>query len=570
MNQLKNFILIILFLSISITSYADTYYVSNELGDDANSGELSSPFKTINRAIEEMETGDICEVMTGIYRERIEINNKPGITIRNYAGNEVLVTGLDKVLVPPNQDPENSNIVTVPFQQDPLPYILENDSYNGVNYIDGELIGVQVFYNGKRQNPARYPNEDGIMFSTSEWANSETFDTENNEAKVTITGLPSDILNNIGSTGFYIGLNTNNDSPFLAARGKVKRVDGNDIIVEPSSWAWKTGKQAVVGEGVGYLIGAYSLIDTSGEWYQDSDENTLYYQPNSISDFDYNKLEIRKRLYGLAILGSSDNVTIEGLHFKAASMIIDANNCNVNNCTFRYISPFVGTTPEEINTNHGVFYTEYGHRYNGTRGALIMGSGNIIKGSYFGASWRSLVNLHGSSNVIENCLLEDANWQAERSGALFCTGNNNTIKNNTIGLAARDGIDLGNFTPVLSGELSGVNNRLKSLATNTTIEGNSISNVCLLNTDCGCIYVNHQSQQRSHHTVIKNNLLSTGIRDIKLLTGVYLDNGSSGYTIHNNVIYDTKHGVRFNHNGENNKLYNNTIYNVDQGLIRVC
>ena len=57
-----------LFILLTLVIYSQDYYVDDE-GNDLNSGSESSPFKTINKAIEAVEAGGTVYVMDGIYRD---------------------------------------------------------------------------------------------------------------------------------------------------------------------------------------------------------------------------------------------------------------------------------------------------------------------------------------------------------------------------------------------------------------------------------------------------------------------------------------------------------------------
>ena len=61
-------------LLLSNLIYSIDYYVS-PVGNDNNPGTLASPFKTITKATETLESGDVVNIMGGVYRESIIIDN---------------------------------------------------------------------------------------------------------------------------------------------------------------------------------------------------------------------------------------------------------------------------------------------------------------------------------------------------------------------------------------------------------------------------------------------------------------------------------------------------------------
>ena len=68
-------IILILILTNFITSgYSGEYFVSPD-GNDKNPGTLIKPFRTIQKAIKSVKSGDICYIRGGRYEESIKINN---------------------------------------------------------------------------------------------------------------------------------------------------------------------------------------------------------------------------------------------------------------------------------------------------------------------------------------------------------------------------------------------------------------------------------------------------------------------------------------------------------------
>jgi parallel beta-helix repeat protein len=74
----KNIYIILMFVSAFLS--AQDFYVSNESGSDGNDGSETSPFKTINRAISEVEAGGTVYIMEGIYRNE----NYGTVDVSNY------------------------------------------------------------------------------------------------------------------------------------------------------------------------------------------------------------------------------------------------------------------------------------------------------------------------------------------------------------------------------------------------------------------------------------------------------------------------------------------------------
>ena len=71
-------------------------YVDSYAGNDDFPGTESKPYKTIQKAADLMNEGDVCHIKKGIYRESIVLN-KNYLTFKNYGNDYVLITGLDVI-----------------------------------------------------------------------------------------------------------------------------------------------------------------------------------------------------------------------------------------------------------------------------------------------------------------------------------------------------------------------------------------------------------------------------------------------------------------------------------------
>ena len=68
-------IILILILTNFITiGYGAEYFVSPD-GNDKNPGTLKKPFRTIQKAVKSVKSGDICFIRGGRYEESIKIDN---------------------------------------------------------------------------------------------------------------------------------------------------------------------------------------------------------------------------------------------------------------------------------------------------------------------------------------------------------------------------------------------------------------------------------------------------------------------------------------------------------------
>ncbi|GEM_PF-1010594 len=86
-NKPKALIWIII-LMLSTFAFATDYYVSTT-GNDNNNGTLSSPFRTISKAVSEASEGDTVYVREGTYSEAVRIRRR--LTLKTYNNEHVLI-----------------------------------------------------------------------------------------------------------------------------------------------------------------------------------------------------------------------------------------------------------------------------------------------------------------------------------------------------------------------------------------------------------------------------------------------------------------------------------------------
>lgn len=553
---MKKIILYPLFFVWGIVIPAQTiYYVDAINGDDNFTGTENSPFKTIQQAANIMQSGDICQIKEGVYREEVVVPVN-GVTFANYNSENVLITGLDIIQGSGFQTHEGS--------------ILKAAVSNKVT---------QVFVNGKRMNWARWPNEDGNMLTRDDMVRMDV-DIVNGEGQLTIipvsnaTEYQETIKNCSGCAeerpapgieepfptayfnkpidywaGAYVVDVAFNRNIFTANKGLISGSNGNVLTAEIDdvSLGWKNGNSIFLNDGgKGYIIGHLGLLDVEEEWHWENNQLYLYPSPGINVNTAY--IEVRQRKYGFNLTGR-DGITLKGLNFKAAAIQMNnTTNCLVDDCTSRFGSSF-----------STFFLNEWGDYSNGDAAIHISGSNNTVKNSYIGYTWGHGISLWADNSLLENNFIEQCNWIGERMSPIFAPGNDNTIIKNTIRDAGREGIELGNQAWI------------NKFARRATVKYNHIYDCGYLCPDSGSIYVNAQGYNvnKVSDTDISYNI----IHDFKhpwlsAFGGIYLDNGSSGFKVHHNILWNVKGGVKANASNMSDsrttrqvEIYHNTVVN---------
>ncbi|MDX2431949.1 MAG: right-handed parallel beta-helix repeat-containing protein [Bacteroides sp.] len=503
-------------LAISLlctTVTAKDIYVDANHGKDAWQGSLKKPFRTIQHAANEMVPGDICFIKAGVYRETL-VPKSDQLTFRNFENDYVLITGLDEVM---GWTPYKGNIWKAGFKRPAPP---------------GSFKASMVFVNGERMNWARFPDEDGDMLNNKDM----------NKVNVGIDTIKFDDLPSLSKNAwqgaYFVGVAAfNRGGWFTASKGLVQESKGNSLIVTDRNGAARSPRFR--GDGYGYLIGHMLALDAETEWHLQND--TLYLYPPEGTNMNTAVLEARSRILGMD-LSDRSGITLEGINFKAAGVkMAESENCMLNGCTFRYASGF--------SAFHGNAWGDY---KNGDGGIYVSGDHNTIKNCYIGKTWGYGLSMWGDHNTLENSIVEHCNWLAERLANVCSPGDDNIIRGNTIRYGARDGIDLGN------GKF-GLKYALRAL-----VRYNHVHHMGMLCPDGGLFYVNHQGGDRPlANTEISYNLFHDypTLEDPRPHGGIYLDNMSSGYQIHHNVIWNVISGVHMNDIARDNNTHDVFIYN---------
>ena len=158
---MKNTVIILLWL-IFVPIHAHKYYVAKD-GSDLNAGTCNKPFKTIQKAADNMRAGDICFIKKGVYREIISLNydgnaSQP-IRFENYKNDTVVIMATKTLSKWENY---------------------KGDIYKTYcpNYVS------QVFHNYKQSYLASYPNITE-KFNSDEWLSAQVDST----GSVSLTGI---------------------------------------------------------------------------------------------------------------------------------------------------------------------------------------------------------------------------------------------------------------------------------------------------------------------------------------------------------------------------------------------
>ncbi len=467
-------------------SYPRTFFVSQD-GDNSNPGTIQLPLLTIQAAADSMQSGDTCYIRQGIYHEKITISDQSGtdalpMVFSGYQGERVVIDGTK---------PINS-------------MWLYQSGNIWKTKLDFDVW--QLFVDWEEMVMARWPNakfSDGSVWDKeNHWAhgsidddplaygNGNMIDKPHNGTNLAESGL--DI------TGAIAVLNVGS---FKTWTRKVLSHSGNEFTYDPVP-SWKTKHHDY------FLEGKLDFLDSPGEWFFDSDSDSLYFSP--LTEMDPNNINIRGKVQSYAFeIINSNFIEIKNLEFFGTTFKFDhSDNGLIDGCNFYFPSCHkrmlgIIDTPPDISI--------FSNSKNGT----------VIR-SAFRYTDGSALEMYSDGHTIEDCYFYHIDYTATDLNGLMTTiqmgGSGNIFRRNTMHkLGASATLNPGN---------------------EALIEFNNIYDTGHMQSD-GAIIQCMVGQQ-------------------------------PGVEIRYNWLHDTiKYGARFDGNGEGNNglMHHNVIWNVEGGIM---
>jgi hypothetical protein len=182
------------------------------------------------------------------------------------------------------------------------------------------------------------------------------------------------------------------------------------------------------------------------------------------------------------------------------------------------------------------------HDVPGLEGVHVSGSGNVLRDSEIAGSAGSGVTLAGTGNALVNCFVHDTDTFGAYACGVRLSGARHLVSHNTVRGSGRDCLQYGG-----SGHL---------------IQYNDISDAGRICHDTGVLY---QSGCDGGGTQICHNW----VHDVRgaLGQGIYLDNYTSNYLVHHNVVWGISgNAIQLNHPGNFNMVFHNTVFGRIESL----
>jgi hypothetical protein len=397
----------------------------------------------------------------------------------------------------------------------------------------------QLFFGGKRQPMARYPNFDPQNPYGGGWAYADgemwpMYAEKEGEDKHTLAvkaqdwrtwAHPEDV--EVFSFPRY---NWWNDLI------RVKAVDAAKRTVTLA----KDGSYAMRGNDRYYFQGALEDLDAPGEWAFDRREGKLYFMPplgvdlTNIADPTRNVLIPATR--EIWKIDGAENVTIRGLTFEcadgAAVALTKSNHCRVIGCTIRNVGDFSGNG---VNVNGGTD--------NGIVGCDIHDTGR----SGVSLSGGDRKTLTSAANFVDNCYIHHV-------GIFYKQGVGVALD----GLGQRVSHCLIHDTPRFAIQFGGNAH---------TIEYNHLRHLALETEDVGATYCGGRDWISPRGTVIRYNYIHDVLgygwngkwTSPYFAWGIYLDDNSGGVDVIGNIVARCGRSLMHGHSARDCRVENNVF-----------
>ncbi|OGV62480.1 MAG: hypothetical protein A3K19_33535 [Lentisphaerae bacterium RIFOXYB12_FULL_65_16] len=507
-------------------------------GADANLGTPDSPFATLERARDEVRKRKAAAPLTepvnvyvrnGIYQLPRTLQLGPGdsgttdapITYRSDGEGKTVFTG--------------GRTITgwQPYKGEILVADVASQGLKDIRF-------KQLYFDGQRQIPARYPNLDPADPITSGWTYVDTEPVpkdaiESASAKRVLRFKASDTRvwahASDGEVFIYPQHEWwNNIVPILGVDAERRLI----TLAKDCSYEITPGDRY-------FVQGLIDELDAPGEWDLDANAGMIYFWPPS---------PLAGKLVQVPVLGTlvevgagAAHITFQGFTLECATTsaitMTNTENCRVADCEVRNTTGYNGAG---ISVSAG--------KNNSVIGCDIhdVGSNGI---SLTGGEQKTLTP---AGNYAENNHITRVGLDYRQGSGVTISGVGNRVSRNTIHHVPRFGVMFG-----------GCNN---------IIELNHIHHVSLDTMDTGAIYGGSLDWLSAHGTVIRHNFIHDVIgrsgKDGKWLSpyfawGIYLDWTAMGCTVSGNIVTRCPRSGIHLHDGRDNVVENNVFVECGTG-----
>jgi len=535
-------------LAIQGSAWATTWYVA---AGSSGTGTSAAPFGTIQAAANVAVAGDQVLVAPGIYRETVRIAHsgtaQAPIVFSSQTAGAAVVSGANPVGPFTAESSGGGWSATLPA------------------FVSSQGQGEQCFSNGIRLIEARWPYTPPQALSSPAFAvvSSVVSDkaisgstvpyVQKRQAVIKVSGLPAGSWTGAGIRLLLgDGYQQVTGSVIASAAGELTITYGTRLgdTVESYSQFFLFGSAAAfaaapAGAGQWLLTGQTLLLNAPGD-----------VNPATVD------IECKQRDFAFDLSGQS-YLTLEGFTVFAASVTTDDVASSIRTGTSIAAASHIALnqlsveTPNSIRDLSGEPYSQWTNN----TGVVLAGTDNLLSNSSISDADGNGVSLAGVGNQVLYNTIADSDLAGTECAAVS-TGYN-TSGNRTY----NEGEQIGYNTLDRSGRaLIEISSLGSSTSTPSRVHHNVLSGAVLQTYDNGAIY-NFQFVRSSFQDglEIDHNQISASP------VGIYLDNDSSGFLVHHNLVtspgepYLTD-GVMIINGATGHLIANNTLFAERTGI----
>jgi hypothetical protein len=479
-----------------------TWYVSTS-GSDSADGSVGAPFRTIQQAANTAQPGDTVLVRAGTYRETVT-------PARSGASGR-----------PITYKPYPGERVTVSGADRVTGWSVHSGSVykanQGWNLGDGRN---QVFVDGHMMIEARWPNTT-LDISRPRKATFDGVSASSSRATIEDSALTQ-------GEDFWNGATIHFEpgEGWVGQTGQVTDSGPGRLSFSYDSMGRKSGP---TGGDTYYLSGKFRALDSATEWFRDPD-GTLYLWAPDGDDPSGHTVEAKRRQDAF-VLDHRSYINLEGFDVFAAGVTAQgASHLRLGNLTASYLSHWTEQ--------------DSGWSQPHDTGIYLDGDDNVITDSVVAYSAGHGIVLSGDDSRAENNVVHDVAYNAGDSAGIRTVGSGHVVTKNTVYNTGRSAMKLSN-----SDDLK--------------ITYNLVHDAMLQTTDGGAIYTFGMDGRGTEIAYNKIYNVRTGGYGG---TGIFLDNTSSNYVLHHNIVWNANHALKLNYTSRGHKIYNNTLAGTDDSV----
>lgn len=478
---------------------AAEYYVMPGSGSDDNPGRKAQPFKTLGKACAAALAGDTVYLGGGTYREILKPKNS------GEAGKPIRFVALPGGKV----ELSGAEALTGTWEK-----------HSGSIYkLATSRKFIQLFVDGKMMPEARWPN---IPLNDLMARQRATAGKGTGYESLADANLPPGDWNGAIVT-IWPGSEWGNGTRRVTGYQPGKSFRFDRTMEQKVKDSYHAQDPYQPRQGNPYLLsGSLAGLDSPGEWFLDERTGTVYlWTPDGAAPGTH-RVEVKARDYACDLSGLGF-IEVQGIDiFGAAVDMSRAHDCLLDDCRLRYVSHLrecdSQKLPPPINR--------------------VSGKNNEWRKCLVAYAATEGVSVTGEGNALVNCVIHDVDYLGTMRGGLDLGGSVGArVSHCTVFRTGRDAIFHSGSKRIL-------------------IEYCDVYHANLLNNDAGAIYCWGGGSQDG---VIAHNW----VHDNPHANGIYLDNFSSHFSVHHNLIWNCG-GDAFHVNSDalNHLIANNTALDV--------